>query len=275
MPGYRSASTLTAEAAVANTEMARSAAMGIEVVPQPRHQLPLRARVGQQRQPAARAQRGEVERVEQARRGQHGAEHRLPRGAAPRAEHWPWRRGLGVQPRPASERSRPWRASSCPAPSEPDSSSARRMAWRARDRCSLVAEPVQVAPDPGGERGLRRPVEQFLGRPVGHADPLVVGVAGRSVMHRNAPDELLDGLGYFADGHRRATFQRQDLSRRRRGQRTHVRVGQVLHVHVVALLLTGARDGDGLSSPAPPGRTGRRPVPRASAARTGCRSAGW
>src|SRR2546422_200147 len=34
------------------------------------------------------------------------------------------------------------------------------------------AEPVQVAPDAGGERGLRRPVEQFLGRPVGDADAL-------------------------------------------------------------------------------------------------------
>ncbi len=107
-----------------------------------------------------------------------------------------------------------------------------------------LAEPVQVAPDPGHERGFRRPVEQLFRGPVGDADTLVVGIAGRRVMHRNTADELLDRLGYLADRNRRSPFKRQHLPGRCRGERTHVRVGQVLHVHVVALLLAGARDGD-------------------------------
>ena len=44
-----------------------------------------------------------------------------------------------------------------------------------------------------------------------------------------------------------------------------MRVGEVFHIHVVALLLAGARDGDRLHPPAPPGRTGPRqalPHPR-------------
>jgi hypothetical protein len=78
--------------------------VGIEVVTQPGHQLPARGRVGQQRQPAARAERGEVERVVQTGGGQHGAEHRLARRATPLAEQRHGVDGVGGPSAPGQRR---------------------------------------------------------------------------------------------------------------------------------------------------------------------------
>ena len=60
--------------------------MSVEVVTQPRHELPPGGRVREQRELASGAQCGEMERVVQAGHREHGAEHRLAGGAAARAE---------------------------------------------------------------------------------------------------------------------------------------------------------------------------------------------
>src|SRR5215469_7429243 len=66
----------------------------------------------------------------------------------------------------------------------------RNSSIRADSEVTGLAEPVQITPDAGGEGGDRRPVEQFLGLPVGNADALVVGVAGGRVVHRHLADQV-------------------------------------------------------------------------------------
>src|SRR5580693_8854835 len=98
-------------------------------------------------------------------------------------------------------------------------------------------EPVQVLPDAGGERGDRRPVQQFLGEPGGYRRALVVGRPGLRVPDLDRPDQAADGVGDLANRDRGAAFQRERLVGGGRRQGAHVRVGEVLDVDVVALLL--------------------------------------
>ena len=168
-------------------------------------------------------------------RRQHGAEHRLPRGSAPRARAAAWRPGCASSspvPRVTSAHAlacivvaRAERAGQQQRASPPPSRASEAVLApgpaRASATCGVPTAACRrcqsrYAPHPRVGRTrtcLRRPVEQLLRGPVGHADTLVVGIAGRDVTCTGTrADQLLDRVSYLADRHRRPALERQHLA---------------------------------------------------------------